>query len=185
MKFKRWMAMATAAVLAFGTLAGCGQSGKKTESTAASTESSAEASGKKLKIVATIFDHAARRGDIDGLRRCARCLLTLRRLLPRREHLIDTLSLASAGTALCPVRATAGTEQKHKRQCHRPYILLISHAVFLRCTAAIREQSPNAIASAATMVEPTGVPARIDARIPSSAQVTESSAEQTVTLLKL
>ena len=55
MKFKRWMAMATAAVLAFGTLAGCGQSGKKTESTAASVESSAEASGKKLKIVATIF----------------------------------------------------------------------------------------------------------------------------------
>lgn len=55
MKFKRWMAMATAAVLAFGTLAGCGQSGKKTESTAASTESTAEASGKKLKIVATIF----------------------------------------------------------------------------------------------------------------------------------
>ena len=55
MKFKRWMAMATAAVLAFGTLAGCGQSGKKTESTAASAESSAEASGKKLKIVATIF----------------------------------------------------------------------------------------------------------------------------------
>ena len=55
MKFKRWMAMATAAVLAFGTLAGCGQSGKKTESTAASAESSAEASGKKLKIVATVF----------------------------------------------------------------------------------------------------------------------------------
>ena len=55
MKFKSWMAMATAAVLAFGTLAGCGQSGKKTESTAASAESSAEASGKKLKIVATIF----------------------------------------------------------------------------------------------------------------------------------
>ena len=55
MKFKRWMAMATAAALAFGTLAGCGQSGKKTESTAASAESTAEASGKKLKIVATIF----------------------------------------------------------------------------------------------------------------------------------
>jgi ABC-type metal ion transport system, periplasmic component/surface adhesin len=49
------MAMATAAVLAFGTLAGCGQSGKKTESTAASAESTTEASGKKLKIVATIF----------------------------------------------------------------------------------------------------------------------------------
>ena len=42
-------------MLAFGTLAGCGQSGKKTESTAASAESTAEASGKKLKIVATIF----------------------------------------------------------------------------------------------------------------------------------
>ena len=35
------------------------------------------------------------------------------------------------------------------------------------------------------MVEPTGVPASMDARMPSSAQVTESSAEQMVTLLKL
>ena len=56
MKFKRWMAMATAAVLAIGTLAGCAQGEKKAETTAASSaESSAEASGKKLKIVATIF----------------------------------------------------------------------------------------------------------------------------------
>ena len=56
MKFKRWMAMATAAVLAIGTLAGCAQSEKKADTTAASSaESSAEASGKKLKIVATIF----------------------------------------------------------------------------------------------------------------------------------
>ena len=52
MKFKRWMAMATAAVLAIGTLAGCAQGEKKADTTA---ESSAEASGKKLKIVATIF----------------------------------------------------------------------------------------------------------------------------------
>ena len=56
MKFKRWMAMATAAVLAIGTLAGCAQGEKKADTTAASSaESSAEASGKKLKIVATIF----------------------------------------------------------------------------------------------------------------------------------
>lgn len=56
MKFKRWMAMATAAVLAIGTLAGCAQGEKKADTTAArSAESSAEASGKKLKIVATIF----------------------------------------------------------------------------------------------------------------------------------
>ena len=56
MKFKRWMTMATAAVLAIGTLAGCAQGEKKADTTAASSaESSAEASGKKLKIVATIF----------------------------------------------------------------------------------------------------------------------------------
>ena len=56
MKFKRWMAMTTAAVLAIGTLAGCAQGEKKADTTAASSaESSAEASGKKLKIVATIF----------------------------------------------------------------------------------------------------------------------------------
>ena len=56
MKFKRWMAMATAAVLAIGTLAGCAQGEKKAETTAASSaESSAAASGKHLKIVATIF----------------------------------------------------------------------------------------------------------------------------------
>lgn len=56
MKFKRWMAMATAAVLAIGTLAGCAQGEKKADTTAASSaESSAAASGKKLKIVATIF----------------------------------------------------------------------------------------------------------------------------------
>lgn len=56
MKFKRWMAMATAAALAIGTLAGCAQGEKKADTTAASSaESSAEASGKKLKIVATIF----------------------------------------------------------------------------------------------------------------------------------
>ena len=56
MKFKRWMAMATAAVLAIGTLAGCAQGEKKADTTAASSaESSAAAGGKKLKIVATIF----------------------------------------------------------------------------------------------------------------------------------
>lgn len=56
MKFKRWMAMATAAVLAIGTLVGCAQGEKKADTTAASSaESSAAASGKKLKIVATIF----------------------------------------------------------------------------------------------------------------------------------
>ncbi len=56
MKFKRWMAMATAAVLAIGTLAGCAQGEKKADTTAASSaESSTAASGKKLKIVATIF----------------------------------------------------------------------------------------------------------------------------------
>ncbi len=48
MKWKRFMAMAAAAVIAFGSLTGCAKSGSKTESTA-------EASGKKLKIVATIF----------------------------------------------------------------------------------------------------------------------------------
>ena len=42
MKFKRWMAMATASVLASGTLAGCAQGEKKADTTAASSaESSA------------------------------------------------------------------------------------------------------------------------------------------------
>ena len=39
--------------------------------------------------------------------------------------------------------------------------------------------------STATIVEPTGVPARIETSIPSEAQVTDKHAEQTVTDLKL
>lgn len=46
-------------------------------------------------------------------------------------------------------------------------------------------QTPKATASAATMVEPTGVPARIETRIPARAQTTERTAENTVTFLKL
>lgn len=47
------------------------------------------------------------------------------------------------------------------------------------------QQIPKATASAATMVEPTGVPARIEIRIPTRAHTTESTAENTVTFLKL
>ena len=36
-----------------------------------------------------------------------------------------------------------------------------------------------------TIVDPTGVPARIDMRIPSVAQMTDTTAEQIVTVLKL
>ena len=43
----------------------------------------------------------------------------------------------------------------------------------------------NATTSAATIVEPTGVPTRIEISMPSSAQITEKIAEKIVTLLKL
>ena len=43
----------------------------------------------------------------------------------------------------------------------------------------------NAAISTATMVEPTGVSPRTEIRIPSSAQITDRTAEQIVTPLKL
>ncbi len=49
------------------------------------------------------------------------------------------------------------------------------------CAAKRAEQIKNARISTATMVEPTGVPARMETRIPSAAQLTDSTAEQTVT----
>ena len=49
----------------------------------------------------------------------------------------------------------------------------------------MRQKIKKAIISAATIVEPTGVPARIEINIPSSAQKTERKAEQIVTERKL
>ena len=43
----------------------------------------------------------------------------------------------------------------------------------------------NTPTSTATMVDPTGVPARMDITIPAKALMTERIAEQTVTFLKL
>ena len=43
------------------------------------------------------------------------------------------------------------------------------------------EQIKNARISAATMVEPTGVPAKMEIKMPSAVQFTDSTAEQTVT----
>ncbi len=48
-----------------------------------------------------------------------------------------------------------------------------------------RKQIPNTTASATTIVEPVGVPNRIETMIPPSEQITEITAEQTVTALKL
>lgn len=47
------------------------------------------------------------------------------------------------------------------------------------------EQMTKATISTATMVEPTGVPAKMEARIPKTAQNTENIAENTMTDLKL
>ena len=47
------------------------------------------------------------------------------------------------------------------------------------------EHRKKAATFAATMVDPTGVPARIDTNIPISAQTTDSTTEQTVTEQKL
>ena len=46
-------------------------------------------------------------------------------------------------------------------------------------------QTKNAIASAATIVQPTGVPYNMETNIPKSAQTTERIAEQIVTLLNV
>ena len=43
----------------------------------------------------------------------------------------------------------------------------------------------NAATSAATIVDPTGVPAKIEITIPESAQSTDRTAEKIVTILKL
>lgn len=48
-----------------------------------------------------------------------------------------------------------------------------------------RENRAKAAMSTATMVDPTGVPARMDIRIPINAQITESMAEHMVTDRKL
>ena len=48
-----------------------------------------------------------------------------------------------------------------------------------------RENRAKAAMSTATMVDPTGVPARMDIRIPVNAQMTESMAEHMVTDRKL
>ena len=47
------------------------------------------------------------------------------------------------------------------------------------------EKIKNAAMSAATMVEPTGVLARMEIRMPITAQLTDTTAEQMVTPLKL
>lgn len=47
------------------------------------------------------------------------------------------------------------------------------------------QHTPKTIASAATMVDPTGVPASMDIIIPESAHITDKTAEHIVTLLKL
>ena len=52
-------------------------------------------------------------------------------------------------------------------------------------SAPAAEHTAKAATSAATMVDPTGVPARIEIRSPASAHITDSTAEQIVTDLKL
>ena len=54
-----------------------------------------------------------------------------------------------------------------------------------RRNAPTMEHRKKAATFAATMVDPTGVPARIDTNIPISAQTTDSTTEQTVTERKL
>lgn len=49
----------------------------------------------------------------------------------------------------------------------------------------IRVDKPKAAISIATMVEPTGVPNRIETTIPKNAHATESAAEQRMTARKL
>ena len=55
---------------------------------------------------------------------------------------------------------------------------------YLLATDPTIQQITNTPTSTATMVEPTGVPERIDMIIPKNAHITERTAEQIVTALK-
>ena len=57
--------------------------------------------------------------------------------------------------------------------------------VYLLSTAPQSVKMPNTAMFTATMVEPTGVPARIETAMPKTAQTTEITAEQTVTERKV
>ena len=61
---------------------------------------------------------------------------------------------------------------------------IVRHALRL-VTAPMMKKRKNTAISAATMVEPTGVPAKIEVNSPISAQTTDTIAAQIVTLLKL
>lgn len=77
------------------------------------------------------------------------------------------------------VKSMCNMENEHRtrRNCTTIYALLR--------IADMRQHIPKAAASTATMVEPTGVPARIDMMMPQNAQITERVAEKMVTALKL
>ena len=63
-------------------------------------------------------------------------------------------------------------------------MLYTNYILLLRMVLAMK-QMRNATMSAATIVEPTGVPARMAAMIPVSEQITEIVAAATVTVKKL
>lgn len=57
--------------------------------------------------------------------------------------------------------------------------------LYRRAAAPAADVSPNTIICTATMVEPTGVPARIEINMPASEHTTAKTAAQTVTPKKL
>ena len=77
--------------------------------------------------------------------------------------------------AVFPAGAEGKRHTDRQQQTEEPL-----HPASLLCGQRA-EQTKNARISTATMVEPTGVPARMETRIPSAAQLTDSTAEQTVT----
>ena len=81
-------------------------------------------------------------------------------------------------------RLTAGAERE-RQNTGEQRAKRFSHADAPPFSRPASVNRPNAAISTATMVEPTGVPARMDSRMPHTAQNTDSTAEQIVTERKL
>lgn len=93
------------------------------------------------------------------------------RLRQNRHHGRCSFGLCAAGS-----QCGGGTEQQNSFQ-------KLFHDA-LPSSFPARQHKPKATMSTATMVEPTGVPARTEATMPTKAQLTDNTAEQMVTARK-
>ena len=84
--------------------------------------------------------------------------------------------ISCAFFAVFPAGAEGKRHADRQQQTEKPF-----HPASPPLARPRAEQIKNARISTATMVEPTGVPAKMEIKMPSAAQLTDSTAEQTVT----